>query len=54
MQNKNNQKWSEDKVNKELEVYMKKAVKEVLATAEKYNTDLTQAAFILALERLSK
>lgn len=54
VQNRRNEKWTEEKVNKELENYMKKAVKAVSDTAEKYGSDLTEAAFILALERLSK
>ncbi len=54
VQNKKNEKWPEEKVNKELEKYMKKALKAVSDTAEKYGSGLTEAAFILALERLSK
>lgn len=52
LQNNNNEHWAETKINLELENYMRKAVKEVYKLADKYETNLTDAAFILALKRL--
>lgn len=53
VQNKKNEHWTEDKVNKELEKYLKKAVKDVGLTAKEYDVSLVEAAFILALKRLT-
>ncbi len=54
LQNKNNEKWTEDKLNQKLKKYMTEAVKEAFETAKQYNTSLTEAAFILALQRLNR
>jgi glutamate dehydrogenase/leucine dehydrogenase len=53
LQNKNDERWSEDKVNKELEKYIKPAVARLVQTAIKNQTSLKEAAFIMALERLT-
>ncbi|MEK7611319.1 MAG: Glu/Leu/Phe/Val dehydrogenase [Patescibacteria group bacterium] len=52
VQNLSGQKWTEAKVNKELEKQMKKAFTAVIETSQKYNTDLRSAAYILAISRL--
>lgn len=54
VQNMNNEKWTEHKINQELESYMTKAINEVADVAREYNTNLTEAAFILALLRLTR
>jgi len=51
-QNVHNQKWSLEKVNRELKKKMEKATSEVFETAKNYKVDLRTAAFILALERI--
>lgn len=51
-QNLNNEHWSEQKVNNMLTDYMEKAVKDTYDTANRYDTDLKNAAFIIALQRL--
>jgi glutamate dehydrogenase len=53
-QNLKGEHWPEKKVNDELARYMKKAVKNTYAAAERHNTDLKSAAFIVALERLTQ
>lgn len=53
LQNKNSERWSEDKVNKELEKYLKPAVAQLVKTAGKYQASLKEAAFIMALQRLT-
>jgi glutamate dehydrogenase len=52
-QNQNNEKWTEEEVNSKLNEYLVKAVKELNAVSKKYDTDLTEAAYILAIDRLS-
>jgi glutamate dehydrogenase/leucine dehydrogenase len=53
-QNLANQKWSEAKVNQELEKVMVKAFKAVWRASRKYEVDLRTAAYILAIERIVK
>lgn len=52
LQNKNEEHWSVDKVNKQLEDYMTKAVDRVYELAVSEKTTLKEAAFILAIKRL--
>lgn len=53
VQNRQNDYWTEEKVNEELNTYMTKAVKDLLDCADQYEENsLTEAAFILALKRL--
>lgn len=53
-QNINHQKWSETEVNTKLHEYMTKAIEDLLETSIEFNTsNLTEAAFILALKRLT-
>lgn len=54
LQNKKNEKWTEDKVNNELENYMSKAINDVYKSAKQYNSSFAEAAFILAIQRLTK
>lgn len=54
IQNMNNQKWSLEKVRKELENKMTKAFKKVWDISHKEKVSLRTAAFILALHRLQK
>lgn len=51
-QNQNKQKWSLDKVNKELKKYMVEATRKTLEASEKYHCDLRTAAYIVALKRI--
>jgi len=51
-QNKNGGKWTKEKVFAELEKKMKLAVDEVYKISQEHNSDLREAAFILALKRL--
>ncbi len=52
-QNKAGETWTEADVNQQLNEYMVRAMKTVLATATKEQVDLTAAAFITALRRLA-
>lgn len=54
LQNKNGEHWPEEKVNKELERYMVKATDELYKTAEDKSVSLKEAAFINAIENLTK
>jgi glutamate dehydrogenase/leucine dehydrogenase len=54
VQNRSGAQWSEDKVNAELERYMKDAVKQMVEAAQEYEVPLKEAAFIVALKRLAK
>ncbi|MEM4714402.1 MAG: Glu/Leu/Phe/Val dehydrogenase [Candidatus Nanoarchaeia archaeon] len=54
LQNKRNQKWSEEKVNENLEVQMISAFENIFETSLKYKTNLKEAAFIYALDRIVK
>jgi len=52
-QNKEDNYWTEEKVNEELNTYMTKAMHDLLDCAKEYDEkSLTEAAFILALKRL--
>jgi glutamate dehydrogenase/leucine dehydrogenase len=53
VQNKSGEKWSEEKVNKELEKYMIPAVDKMYKTAKEENVPLKEAAFMVALKNLS-
>ncbi|HLG90788.1 MAG TPA: Glu/Leu/Phe/Val dehydrogenase [Candidatus Saccharimonadales bacterium] len=53
LQNKNGEHWPEDKVNTELEKYMKKSVDELYKTASAKKVSLKEAAFMMALQRLT-
>jgi glutamate dehydrogenase len=52
-QNKQGEKWSEDKVNRELENYLVKAVDKVYERMQKDNLTLKEAAFAEAIVRLT-
>jgi glutamate dehydrogenase/leucine dehydrogenase len=51
-QNKENKKWSEQKVNEELEKYISKAVEQMQSTAKSSNVPLKEAAFMASLNNL--
>jgi glutamate dehydrogenase/leucine dehydrogenase len=53
VQNRSREAWSEEKVNAELERYMKAAVKQMVEAADEYDVPLKVAAFIVALKRLT-
>ncbi|MDB5169991.1 MAG: Glutamate dehydrogenase [Candidatus Saccharibacteria bacterium] len=53
LQNKNDEHWSEDKVNKQLTDLMEKAVQDMYEAAQQDKTDLKQAAFAMAIKRLT-
>lgn len=53
LQNKNDERWSEAQVNKKLAAYIKKVVKEIYSIARKQKISLKEAAFVLALRRLT-
>lgn len=51
-QNLSGEKWSEDRVNTELDRILTSATKAMIARAQSDNTNLREAAFAIALERL--
>jgi glutamate dehydrogenase (NAD(P)+) len=51
-QNKEKARWSEQKVNAELEKYITKAVGQMYKTAKSKNVPLKEAAFMAALNNL--
>ncbi len=54
LQNKKGQKWPESKVNKLLNEYMIKAVKNMVEAAKEHNAaNLSEAAFIVAIKKLA-
>lgn len=53
LQNKNGEHWPEEKVNSELEKYMKSAVDKTYKTSLSEDVSLKEAAFMLALDRLT-
>ena len=53
-QNMNGERWSEEKVNKQLENYIRKATKEVAGLAKEKRASLKEAATMVALQRLTK
>ncbi len=52
LQNKNDEHWSEAKVNQELEKYLVKATEEVYKYANKEKVSLKEAAFSIAINRI--
>ncbi len=46
--------WTKDEVNMKLKTYMEKALNNIWETKEKYKTNLRQAAFVYALESITK
>ena len=54
LQNKRNEKWTEEEVNQKLEEQLSTAFKEIFETSQKFNTDLKKAAFISALAKITK
>ncbi len=54
LQNKSNEKWSEDKINQKLEEQLQKAFKEAFKTSLEFQTNLKEAAFISALLKLKE
>jgi len=54
VQNKANEQWPEQKVNKQLDTYMTKAVQSIYKIATTESIPLKDAAFRLALQRLTK
>ena len=53
VQNRESEQWTEETVNDKLREYMVRAMKELLTTAATEQVDLTVAAFIIALKRLT-
>lgn len=53
-QNQNKQKWTLDKVNKELNKYMVSATRKTLEASKKYHCDLRTSAYIVALKRIAE
>lgn len=53
VQNRQGEQWSEDKVNQQLADYMTKAVRRIYDVSKKENASLTEAAFMIALRRLT-
>ena len=51
-QNLKSEQWSEERVNQELEIYMKQAVDAMYYYAQQYNASFKEAAVSLALKRL--
>lgn len=54
VQNRQQEKWSEDKVNEKLKQYMTKAMDKVLKVANDKKISLTEAAFMIAVQNLQK
>lgn len=52
LQNRRKETWSEAKVNQQLNDYMTKAVDEVLRISQQEEVSLTEAAYMLAIQRL--
>ena len=52
LQNKNDERWTEDQVNKKLEKYIRTATKNTYEVAKKDKVSLKEAAFVLALKKL--
>ena len=53
LQNLEGQRWTEEKVNRELEMKMREAFERVWETKEKFQVDLRTAAYILAVEKIA-
>lgn len=54
LQNLDHESWPVEKVNDELAKHMERAVNDMYIAAKTYETDLKTAAFIIAIERLTK
>ena len=52
LQNNNQEHWTEDKVNRQLQDYMAKAVDAVNELSQKQGMSLKEAAFTIAIKRL--
>lgn len=52
LQNKNNEQWTESRVNKELDDYLVKATKAIYTYSEQKGVSLKEAALAVAIERL--
>lgn len=53
VQNIQKYRWNEERVNRELEIVMRKAFEDLNQTATKHSCDLRTAAFVLAIERVA-
>jgi len=53
VQNRSNEHWEEERVNKELKDYLTKATKDIYDLSVKNKTSLKEAAFSIAIERLT-
>ncbi|MGC8851891.1 MAG: Glu/Leu/Phe/Val family dehydrogenase [Minisyncoccia bacterium] len=53
LQNRKNEKWTEEEVNQKLEEQLKIALKEILEISQEFKVDLKEAAFISALKKIS-
>lgn len=54
LQNKNSERWDEQKINQELERYLVKAMKELMDTSKQHKVSLKEAAFMNAIKNLTK
>jgi len=54
LQNKKNEKWTEDEVNQKLEEQLTTAFNEIYNISKDFNTNLKEAAFISALKKIVK
>lgn len=54
LQNRDREKWTEDEVNEKLSEYMKRAVREMHAYSQEYNSSLKDAAIMMAISRLAE
>jgi glutamate dehydrogenase len=54
LQNKKNEKWSEDEVNQKLEEQLTTSFNEIYQISKEFNTSLKEAAFISALKKITK
>lgn len=54
LQNRKNEKWTEEEVNQKLEEQLTTAFNEIYQISQEFNTDLKEAAFISALKKITK
>ena len=54
LQNKKNEKWTEDKVNQKLEEQLTTAFNEIYQISKEFNANLKEAAFLSALKKITK
>jgi glutamate dehydrogenase/leucine dehydrogenase len=54
LQNRESQQWTEDKVNENLRDYMTRAMADVLTLSKQKQVNLSQAAYMLAIQRLTQ